>query len=63
MEREITMGKIETVEDFKRFLNNNRDKLLEQAVRIGELPPDDEWIRDDEWEDIYKQEVDHNGKV
>lgn len=46
------MGKIETVEDFKRFLNNNRDKLLEQAVRIGELPPDDEWIRDDEWEEM-----------
>ena len=52
MEKEITMGKIETVEDFKRFLNNNRDKLLEHAVKIEELPPDDEWIRDDEWEEM-----------
>ena len=46
------MEKIKTVEDFKRFLNNHRDKLLEHAVRIEELPPDDEWIQDDDWEEI-----------
>jgi hypothetical protein len=61
--KEITMEKIETVQDFKRFLNDNRDKLLERTVRIEELPPEDEWIQDDEWDEIYKQEEIHNGKI
>ena len=51
---EITVEKIETVQDFKRFLNNNRDKLLERIVRVEELPPEDEWIRDDEWDEVLR---------
>ena len=61
--KEITMEKIETVQDFKRFLNNNRDKLLERTIRVEELPPEDEWIQDDEWDEIYKQEEIRNGKI
>lgn len=61
--KEITVEKIETVQDFKRLLNNNRDKLLERTIRIEELPPGDEWIQDDEWDEIYKQEEIRNGKV
>ena len=57
------MEKIETVQDFKRFLNNNRDKLLERTIRVEELPPEDEWIQDDEWDEIYKQEEIRNGKI
>lgn len=40
------MKKIETVQQFKRFLDSNRDKLLERAIKVEELPPDDEWIQD-----------------
>ncbi len=57
------MKKIETVQDFKQFLNQNRDKLLEHVVKIEELPPDDEWVQDDEWDEIYRQEMVKNGKV
>ena len=57
------MDKIKTVEDFKKFLNNNRDKLLDLAVNIKDLPLDDEWIQDDEWDKVYKNEVITNGKV
>ena len=57
------MDKIKTVEDFKKFLNNNRDKLLDLAVNIKDLRPDDEWIQDDEWDKVYKNEVITNGKV
>lgn len=39
------MKKIETVQDYKCFLNNNRDKLLKQAIKIEELPTDDEWFK------------------
>ena len=42
-------------------LDSNRDKLLERAIKVEELPPDDEWIR------IipgmkYKQEEVRNGE-
>ena len=57
------MDKIKTVEDFKKFLNNNRDKLIDLAVNIKDLPLDDEWIQDDEWDKVYKNEVITNGKV
>ena len=51
------MEKTNTVEDFKRFFKENREKILEHSVRIEDLPADDEWLQDDEWDEIYKQEV------
>ena len=57
------MKKIETVQQFKRFLDSNRDKLLERAIKVEELPPDDEWIQDNSWDEIYKPEEVRNGKV
>ena len=38
-------------------------KLLTKAVRIEDLPADDEWIQDEEWDKIYKTEVTKNRKV
>ena len=49
------MTKIETVEDFKEYLKDNREKLLKNAVRIEDLPADDEWVNDDAWDEIYKE--------
>lgn len=57
------MKKIETVQDFRQFLNINRDKLIRHAVRVEELPSDDEWIQDDNWDELYKKEITGNGKV
>ena len=57
------MDKAETIKDFKHFLSNNREKLLDISVDIKDLPPDDDWIQEDEWNEIYKQEVLKNGKV
>ena len=57
------MDKIETVEDFKEFLSSNREKLLNFAINIKDLPSDDDWIQDDEWDEVYQQEVIKNGKV
>lgn len=57
------MKKIETVQQFKRFLDSNRDKLFERAIKVEELPPDDEWIQDNSWDEVYKQEEVRNGKV
>lgn len=45
------------IKEFKSFLNNNREKISESIVKIEDLPEDDEWIQDDKWEEIYKQEI------
>lgn len=57
------MEKIETIQDINNFIRTNREKLLERAIDIKDLPMDDDWIQDDEWDEIYKQEVVAHGKV
>lgn len=57
------MDKSESIKEFKEFLSANRDSIHEFAVAIEDLPADDDWIQDDEWDEIYKQDVERNGKV
>lgn len=57
------MGKIETVQDFRNFLKDNRDTLREKAVEIEKLPPDDEWVNDSSWDQIYVKGVAQNGQI
>lgn len=46
------MSKIGAVQDLKNFLRENKDKLLEKAVKIENLPPNDEWANDTSWDKI-----------
>lgn len=46
------MEKIETIQDISSFIHSNREKLLERAIDIKDLPIDDAWIQDDEWDEI-----------
>ena len=46
------MDRTESIKDFKSFLNSNREKLLDMAVAIKDIPADDDWIQDDEWDEI-----------
>ena len=57
------MSEIRSVQDYKDFLKENRELMHKNAVRIEDLPPDDDWILDDEWDEIYEQEVLKRGKV
>ena len=57
------MKKIESLQDFKEFLEQNREKLLEKAVNIEMLPSVDDWVTDDTWDKIYKQEVVKRGSL
>lgn len=45
------MNTIKTIQDYKEFLSNNRDKLCKYAVRVEELSSEDEW------DEIYKRSV------
>ena len=51
------MNTIKTIQDYKEFLSNNRDKLSKYAVRVEELSSEDEWLQEDEWDEIYKRSV------
>ena len=57
------MDRAETIKDFKGFLSANCEILRDATVAIKDLPVDDDWIKDDEWYEIYKQEVLRDGKV
>jgi len=57
------MNKIETVSDFKKFLKDNREAVLEKTIKIEDLPPDDDWVMDNEWDNIYHNEVLGNVKL
>ena len=51
------MEKIETIDDFRQFVEKNRDLIREKSVEVSDLPEDDDWINDDEWDVIYEREV------
>ncbi len=57
------MDKTESIKEFKEFLSENRENLLKFAIAVEDLPADDEWVQDDEWDEVYKQEVRKNGTV
>lgn len=50
------METIRTSADFKAFIDANRDLIKEKTVRIEDLPADDDWVNDDVWDEIYKEE-------
>ena len=47
------MNREKTIKDLKNFLDENREKLLNIAIDINDLPYDNEWINDNEWDEIY----------
>lgn len=59
---QTTSNYIRSVDDFKAFLDANREQILKNVVKIEDLPEEDEWFQEDEWDEIYEQEVLKNGK-
>ena len=57
------MKKIKSVEDFKKFLKENKELVLSNAVNANEVTIDDEWMQDSKWDEIYQKEVLNNAKV
>lgn len=57
------MEPIRTIEDFKTFIANNKDLIRKNATDADDIPLDDEWMQEDEWEEDYKRGVVNNGAV
>ena len=54
---------METIEDFREFLKDNRNKFISNPIKVETLPLDDEWIKDDSWDEVYEKEMGGNGKI
>ena len=57
------METVKDIKDFKRFIESNRDKLYASAENANDIVIDDEWMRDDQWDEIYRQEGKKDGKI
>lgn len=57
------MERIETVEAFKRFISTNHEQIFKHMIKIENIPNNDEWIQENEWDKIYEQEVIHNRNI
>ncbi len=57
------MKSVQSVKDFKQFLNINREKVFAHVIEAGKLPINDEWMQEDQWDEIYEQEMKKNGEV
>ena len=57
------MEPIKTIEEYKVFLANNKELIRKNAVSADDIPIDDEWMQEDEWEEDYKRGVVKNGTV
>lgn len=51
------MNRAEIIQDFKEYFEENQEEFLNRAVNIEDLPADDEWVLDDEWDEVYEREV------
>ncbi len=57
------METVKDIKDFKRFIELNRDKLYARAENANDIAIDDEWMQDNQWDEIYMQEERKNGKI
>lgn len=57
------METVKDIKDFKRFIELNRDKLYARAENANDIAIDDEWMQDDQWDEIYMQEERKDGKT
>ncbi len=57
------METVKDINDFKRFIELNRDKLYANAENANDIALDDEWMLDNQWDEIYKQGEKKDGKT
>ena len=57
------MEAVKSVDDFRRFLEINREKIYAYAENADDISLDDEWMQENQWDAIYKQGVKQDGEV
>ena len=49
------MESIKCINDFKKFLEDNRERLYAVAENANDISIDDEWMQENQWDEIYKR--------
>ena len=44
------------VEDFKKFMKLNRERMYQNVKKADEISVNDEWMKEDLWDEIYREE-------
>lgn len=57
------MEPIKDIKDFKHYLEINRDKLYAIAENADDISLNDEWMQENQWDEIYNQGEKKDGKV
>lgn len=57
------MEAIKAVSDFKKFIELNRERLYTNAINASDISSDDEWMRDNQWDEIFKNEEKKHGEL
>ena len=57
------MEAVKDINDFKRFIELNRDKLNANAESADDIVIEDEWMKEDQWDEIYKQWEKKGGNI
>ena len=47
-----SMESTKSINDFKQFLEINREKMYSNAERAEDISVNDEWMQEDEWNEI-----------
>ena len=57
------MESVKCVNDFKKFLQDNRERLYAIAENANDISIDDEWMQENQWDEMYRQKEKQDGKV
>lgn len=57
------MKSVRNINDFNRFMELNRDKLYANVENADNITLDDEWMQDNQWDEIYIQMEKQDGKI
>lgn len=44
------------MDNFKRFVELNREKLYADSVKVDDISVNDEWMQENQWDEIYEME-------
>lgn len=57
------MENIKNIHDFRTFLKLNQDKIYKNTVNASDISSQDEWMKENQWDEIYKEEEKKIGKI
>ena len=61
--KENSMDSTKILKEFKKFIEKNRKELYSKSISASSITEDDEWMQEDNWDKIYKKDIQKNAKI